>query len=96
MNTYLVNLPRDIINIIISYHPYFFNYKREYISLSVYNSIPIKSSIISLTKYNILKEKFMNINSDIMLDKTKIVYTLALFYEVNCSEDDNNRLDYIF
>ena len=43
-----------------------------------------------------LKEKFMNINSDIMLDKTKIVYTLALFYEVNCSEDENNRLDYIF
>jgi hypothetical protein len=90
MHELLLNLPNELITIIIGFHPYFFKYDRDYNKINIYNSIPQPHIPISFKDYISVKNKYFNTDISITIEKNKIIHTILLFFEVN------NGLDYIF
>ena len=90
MHELFLNLPNELIAIIIDFHPYFFKYKRDYNKINIYNSIPQPHITISLEDYINIKNRYCNTDTSITIEKNKIIHTILLFFEVN------NGLDYIF
>lgn len=85
MLSLISSLPKELIMIIAGYHPLLSKYKRNYIKINIYNSIPQPPLTILLSEFRNLKYKFSNTDISLTIDKKQMNHIILLFFEVNSS-----------
>ena len=81
-------LPDELLAIILSYHPYFFTYKREYIKTTILDEDYHRDDIINSIIYSNLIKRYHLCYSRLELCKSIMSYNVFIYFETDNTEND--------
>lgn len=83
----ILNIPDELIRIILSFHPLFITYKREYIKTVSLNESYHRDYIIDLNTYNNLVKKYHFSYNKLFISKSVLSFNIFLYFETNNTDD---------
>tara|TARA_B100001093_G_scaffold249442_1_gene238862 strand:+ start:717 stop:1016 length:300 start_codon:yes stop_codon:yes gene_type:complete len=93
INNIIIKLPPELVNEVLSFHPYFFKFKRKYIKSVLVNDLFHKDSIIKKSQFDFLTNKYSFSYIDMYLHKQSIIYSLMICFESNIFDEQEISLD---
>ena len=88
MLTEIQQLPDELLAIILSYHPYFVTYKREYIKTTILDEDYHRDDIINSIMYNNLLKRYPSCYNNLQLSKSMMSYGIFIYFETNNTENN--------
>ena len=95
VNNIIVKLPAELVNEVLSFHPYFFKFKKKYIKTILVNDLFHKDYIIKKSQFDSLTQKYSCSYIDIYLHKQSIIYSIMIYFESNIFDENDNILQQI-
>lgn len=89
----ILNIPDELIISILSFHPLFFNYRREYIKTISFNESYHRDYIIDVNTYSNLIKKYNFCYNRLFISKSVLSFNIFLYFETNNSDDTES--DYL-
>jgi len=79
----LTHIPNELKELVLSFHPLFFNYKREYVKTTIINDSYHRDDIITLGIFNRLKTQYSSCYNRLFIGNSILSFNIFLYFETN-------------